>query len=91
MTIAEIHQLFLNCKGVSTDTRNLPANSLFFCLKGENFNGNKFAKKALKQGATYVIYDDIEYDPGHQNAILVEDSLNTLQDLAHLHRSQFDQ
>lgn len=90
MNIAEIHQLFLNCKGVSTDTRNLPANSLFFCLKGENFNGNKFARKALEQGAPYVIYDDIEHDPGHQNAILVEDSLNTLQDLAHFHRNQFN-
>ena len=90
MNIAEIHQLFLNCKGVSTDTRNLPANTLFFCLKGENFNGNKFARKALEQGAAYVIYDDIEYDPGHQNAILVEDSLNTLQDLAHFHRKQFN-
>ena len=90
MNIAEIHQLFLNCKGVSTDTRNLPANTLFFCLKGENFNGNKFARKALEQGAAYVIYDDIEHDPGHQNALLVEDSLNTLQDLAHFHRNQFN-
>ena len=90
MNIAEIHQLFLNCKGVSTDTRNLPANTLFFCLKGENFNGNKFARKALEQGAAYVIYDDIEHDPGHQNAVLVEDSLNTLQDLAYFHRNQFN-
>ena len=90
MNIAEIHQLFLNCKGVSTDTRNLPANSLFFCLKGENFNGNKFTRKALEQGAAYVIYDDIEHDPDHQNAVLVEDSLNTLQDLAHFHRNQFN-
>jgi UDP-N-acetylmuramoyl-tripeptide--D-alanyl-D-alanine ligase len=90
MNIAEIHQLFLNCKGVSTDTRNLPANCLFFCLKGENFNGNKFARKALEQGAAYVIYDDIEHDPVHQNALLVEDSLNTLQDLAHFHRNQFN-
>ena len=75
---------------VSTDTRNLRANSLFFCLKGENFNGNTFAKKAFEQGATFVIYDDIKYDPNHQNAILVEDSLSTLQELAHYHRNQFD-
>ena len=90
MRIAEIHQLFLNSKRVSTDTRKLPANSLFFCLKGENFNGNKFARKALEEGAAYVIYDDIEHDPGHQNAILVEDSLSTLQALAQFHRYQFD-
>ena len=90
MTIAEIHQVFLTCNGVSTDTRNLRANSLFFCLKGENFNGNTFAKKAFEQGAAFVIYDDIQHDPNHQNAILVEDSLSTLQELAHYHRNQFD-
>ena len=90
MNIAEIHRLFLKCKGVSTDTRNLAANSLFFCLRGDNFNGNEFAKKALEQGAAYIIYDDIEHDPGHQNAILVDNSLSTLQDLAHYHRSQFN-
>ena len=75
---------------VSTDTRNLRANSLFFCLRGDNFNGNEFAKKALEQGAAYIIYDDIEHDPGHQNAILVDNSLSTLQELAHYHRNQFD-
>lgn len=90
MEVAEIHQLFLNCTGVSTDTRNLSTNSLFFCLKGENFNGNKFAGKALEEGASYVIYDDTEYNPDHQNAILVEDSLSTLQALARFHRNQFD-
>ena len=90
MTIAEIHQVFLKCNGVSTDTRNLSKNTLFFCLKGENFNGNKFAKKAFEQGAAYVVYDDINYNPEHQNAILVEDSLNTLQALARFHRNQFD-
>lgn len=90
MTIAEIHQVFLKCNGVSTDTRNLSKNSLFFCLKGENFNGNKFAKKAFEQGAAYVVYDDINHNPEHRNAILVEDSLNTLQTLAQFHRNQFD-
>lgn len=90
MTIAEIHQVFLKCNGVSTDTRNLSKNTLFFCLKGENFNGNKFAKKAFEQGAAYVVYDDINHNPEHRNAILVEDSLNTLQTLAQFHRNQFD-
>ena len=90
MIIADIYQLFLKCKGVSTDTRNLSDNTLFFCLKGENFNGNKFAKKALNQGAAYVIYDEVKYDPDHPNAILVEDSLSTLQNLAQFHRTQFN-
>ena len=90
MTIAEIHQIFLQCSGVSTDTRKLSKNTLFFCLKGENFNGNKFAKNAFEKGAAYVVYDDIEYNPAHQNAILVKDSLETLQALARYHRNQFD-
>ena len=90
MTIAEIHQVFLKCNGVSTDTRNLSKNTLFFCLKGENFNGNKFAKNAFEQGAAYVVYDDINYNPEHQKAILVEDSLKTLQALARFHRNKFD-
>ena len=90
MTIAEIHQIFLQCNGVSTDTRNLSKNTLFFCLKGENFNGNKFAKNAFEKGAAYVVYDDIKYNPAHQNAILVKDSLETLQALARYHRNQFD-
>ncbi|MDG1053860.1 MAG: UDP-N-acetylmuramoyl-tripeptide--D-alanyl-D-alanine ligase [Flavobacteriaceae bacterium] len=89
MKIAELHQIFLSCKTVSTDTRTLPKDSLFFCLKGENFNGNTFAKKALEQGASYVVYDDEEYTPEHENAILVEDSLASLQALAQFHRKQF--
>ena len=54
---------FLTCNGVSTDTRNLRANSLFFCLKGENFDGNTFAKKAFEQGALLsymMIYNTIQ-------------------------------
>lgn len=90
MTIPEIHQLFLTCSGVSIDTRTLQNNNLFFCLKGDNFNGNTFSQKAFDQGAAFVVYDDIEFDPHHDNAILVEDSLATLQSLAHYHRNQFD-
>ena len=90
MTIAEIHQLFLKCEGVSTDTRKLTDQSLFFCLKGDNFNGNKFIKTALENGAAYVLFDEVEYDPGHPNAILVENCLDSLQKLAQFHRNQFD-
>ena len=90
MNIAELHQILLGCRTVSIDTRTLPKDGLFFCLKGENFNGNTFAKKAFEQGASYVVYDDEEYTPEHKNAILVKDSLATLQALAQFHRKQFD-
>ena len=90
MNIAELHQIFLGCGTVSTDTRSLQKNTLFFCLKGENFNGNTFAKKALEEGAAYVVYDDEEYTPQHKNAILVQDSLASLQALAQFHRNQFN-
>ncbi len=90
MDIRELHQIFLSCKQVSTDTRKLPENALFFCLKGENFNGNIFSKKAFEAGAAYVVYDDTNHNPHHPNAIFVEDSLATLQALAQYHRKQFN-
>ncbi len=89
MTIKEIHQLFVNAKGVCTDTRNIEENSLFFALKGDNFNGNKFAVKAINEGCSYAIIDEEEFN-NHPNCILVDDVLKTLQDLAHFHRMTFD-
>ena len=90
MNIAKLHRLFLQCEGVSTDTRSSTKDRLFFCLSGSNFNGNTFAQKALEVGAAYVIYDDKTFDPKQSNAFFVEDSLKTLQELANYHRKQFD-
>jgi UDP-N-acetylmuramoyl-tripeptide--D-alanyl-D-alanine ligase len=59
---------------------------MFFALKGENFNGNKFASDAIKKGAKYAIIDQIEYKES-ENYILVDDVLKTLQDLASYHRN----
>jgi len=89
MTIKEIHQLFVNSTGVCTDTRNIESNSLFFALKGDNFNGNKFAVKALEDGCAYAIIDEKEFN-NHPNCILVNNVLKTLQDLAHYHRKTFN-
>ena len=58
MKIKEIHQHFLNSSGISTDTRNIKNNSLFFALKGDHFNGNEFAHLALDKGACKVIIDE---------------------------------
>ncbi|WP_298903113.1 UDP-N-acetylmuramoyl-tripeptide--D-alanyl-D-alanine ligase [uncultured Psychroserpens sp.] len=85
MTIDLIYKHFLKCKTVSTDTRKITDKCMFFALKGENFNGNTFAKKAIENGASYVVIDEKEFQLNDQY-ILVDDVLKTLQDLATLHR-----
>lgn len=85
MTIAEIHTLFLKCNAISTDTRKVNTDDLFFALKGDNFNGNKFAHQAIDKGAKYAIIDEREYHTENQT-ILVDDVLQTLQALATYHR-----
>lgn len=89
MDIQSIYSGFLKCKGVSTDTRKISQDSIFFALKGANFNGNKFAENALELGAKYAIVDEKEYQTS-PNIILVHDVLATLQNLANHHRKQFN-
>ena len=79
-----IYQLFSEHPFVSTDTRNIIPNSIFFALKGDHFNGNKFALDALNKGALWAICD--EQFEKHDRIILVDDVLKTLQDVAKLHR-----
>ncbi|MBN4085375.1 UDP-N-acetylmuramoyl-tripeptide--D-alanyl-D-alanine ligase [Flavobacteriaceae bacterium AH-315-B10] len=86
MNIETLHQLFLKYSSVCTDTRTIKKNDIFFALKGALFNGNKFAKNALKKGAKYAIVDDKEYAI-NSNYILVDDVLKTLQQLAKYHRT----
>ncbi|TVZ53134.1 UDP-N-acetylmuramoyl-tripeptide--D-alanyl-D-alanine ligase [Dokdonia sp. Hel_I_53] len=85
MTIAELHFHFLNSTGVCTDTRTLKKGQIYFSLKGENFNGNKFAANAIKNGAILAIVD--EKKDLAQKSVLVDDVLITLQKLAHYHRN----
>ena len=89
MRIEDIYQLYKQSSGISTDTRNILKGSLFFALKGEHFNGNLFASKALEQGATYAIIEETT-DASDDRLILVEDVLKTLQQLATYHRQQFN-
>lgn len=86
MEIKKLHELFLTSSIVCTDTRKIEGNCMFFALKGDNFNGNKFASDAIKNGAKYAIIDEIEYKEDN-NFILVDDVLKTLQDLATYHRN----
>jgi UDP-N-acetylmuramoyl-tripeptide--D-alanyl-D-alanine ligase len=85
MKIEKLHRLFLKFNGVSTDTRSIAHGALFFALKGENFNGNDFAKKALDSGASYCIIDEQQFQ-GNARFILVPNVLKTLQELANFHR-----
>lgn len=86
----EIYSLFLQSKGVSTDTRNIFDNCIFFALKGDNFNGNQFAETALQKGASYAIVDDPSVIKDNARIILVENVLKCLQEIANLHRKQFE-
>ena len=89
MDIKEIYKLFTDSSGVSTDTRKIESNCIFFALKGENFNGNKFAEEAIRQGASYSIIDEKEYHT-NDKTILVNNVLETLQQLANYHRRHFN-
>ena len=87
MKIDKLYNIFKICDEITTDTRNIKKNNIFFALKGENFNGNKFAEQALKEGAKYVVIDEKEYKK-NENYILVDNVLKTLQELANYHRKQ---
>lgn len=89
MEISALYQLFLSCSCVTTDSRNCPENSLFIALKGESFNGNAFAAKALESGCRYAVIDEAAYLPeGDERYVLVDSGLRTLQQLANYHRRQ---
>lgn len=91
MELSALYQIFLNCRSVTTDSRNCPAGSLFIALKGDSFNGNAFAAVALEAGCAFAVVDDEKYVPeGDPRYILVPDSLQTLQQLARYHRRQLN-
>jgi UDP-N-acetylmuramoyl-tripeptide--D-alanyl-D-alanine ligase len=88
MQIEELYKIYRQYPSVQTDTRKLKSGDIFFALKGDNFNGNTFAKQALEAGAVYAVIDEKENEvPG--KTILVENVLFTLQELAKYHRQQF--
>ncbi len=87
MTIENLYKLFTECSGVTTDSRNCPPNSMFIALKGERFDGNGYARKAIELGCKYAIVDDPEQANG-ENILFVEDGLKALQQLARHHRRE---
>ena len=86
MTIAQLHKHFLEFPKVCTDTRKITEDCIFFALKGDNFNGNKYASESLKKGAAYAVIDESQHAVSDRY-ILVENVLQTLQKLASFHRN----
>ena len=89
MNIADIYKVYKSCGSVTTDSRNIKGGELFFALKGENFDGNEYAMKALEAGAAYAVVnqDSAAAAIADERLIPVEDTLKTLQELARWHRS----
>ncbi len=91
MDIKELYKIYQQHPCITTDSRTCPKDSIFIALKGESFNGNKFAEAALEKGCSYAIIDEKEYAvAGNDNIILVDDCLNTFKEIAREHRRHFD-
>ena len=88
----ELYNIFEQCTGVTTDSRKVSEGVLFVALRGENFDGNRFAIQALKDGAAYAVVDNaevLEQSADYSDRlILVDDTLSALQALAAHHRQQ---
>lgn len=91
-SLSFLYEAYRNCTGVTTDSRSCPAGSLFFALRGERFDGNRFAATALQQGCAYAVVDDASVVPVGEDVesryLLVDDTLAALQELARYHRRQ---
>jgi UDP-N-acetylmuramoyl-tripeptide--D-alanyl-D-alanine ligase len=87
ISINELYRLFISCdQKITTDTRQIEKGSIFFALKGDNFDANTFAVSAIEQGCLYAVVDQPNFANG-TSILLVEDVLDTLQNLAKMHRS----
>jgi len=86
MKLEKIHQSFLKCNSLYIDTRKITKNSMFVAIKGNNFDANSFAEEAINKGAKFVIIDNKDYFID-ERTILVENSLECLQELAKYHRN----
>ncbi len=89
MDLNEIYSIFEMHPAVSTDSRTLEKGDIFFALKGPNFDANNLALKALEDGASYAVVDDQTF-PDSPYTIKVKNVLETLQQLAALHRSKMN-
>ena len=89
MSTEELYKLFKQHPEVTTDSRTCPEGSMFFALKGENFDGNLYAMQAIEKGCAVAVVDRTDIIPeGDKRFVLVEDVLTALQMLAAYHRKQ---
>ncbi|WP_406632074.1 UDP-N-acetylmuramoyl-tripeptide--D-alanyl-D-alanine ligase, partial [Ornithobacterium rhinotracheale] len=88
MKVEDFYHKFKDELKISTDSRKIEKGDIFIALKGENFNGNAYAEKAIEQGAVAAIVDEAAFENMAKNIFLVENSLKFLQDLAHFHRKE---
>jgi UDP-N-acetylmuramoyl-tripeptide--D-alanyl-D-alanine ligase len=89
MEISDLYKLYLQHPGIQTDTRKIKQGDIFFALRGPNFNGNDYLQKALELGTSYCVADQPQAET-NDRIIVVNDSLETLQQLAKYHRLQFN-
>jgi len=89
LTVKELYKIYDKYPQISTDTRKIKKGSLFFALRGEKFDGNSFAEEALAKGAVYAVVDDIKC-VRNEKFLLVKNTLQTLQNLARLHRERLN-
>ncbi len=90
MHLKDLYLVYLEYPQISTDSRKIIQDSIFFALKGDSFDGNKYALSALEQGAAFVIIDNEKYYVDNGKYILVENTLSTLQQLAIYHRQNLN-
>ena len=83
----ELYEIYKQHPVICTDSRNCPSGSLFFALKGDNFNANAYALSALEKGCAFAVIDEEQYAVDDR-FILVDNVLETLQNLARHHRQQ---
>ncbi len=88
ISIEQLYSIYKQHPSVQTDTRQLQSGDLFFALKGDHFNGNLFSRQALEKGAAYAVIDE-KGEEDDDRLLLVNDVLETLQNLAKHHREQF--
>ena len=88
--IKDLYQKFKESSGISTDSRTMKKDNIFFCLSGDNFDGNDYAEDALNKGASLCVIDNPEYSKKSEKFLLVEDSLGSLQELAKYHRDKLN-
>ncbi|MGA2407830.1 MAG: UDP-N-acetylmuramoyl-tripeptide--D-alanyl-D-alanine ligase [Bacteroidales bacterium] len=86
MKTEQLYNLFKESTGVTTDSREVGKDQIFFALWGDNYNGNKFASEALTKGASWAVIDDPLFET--EKTILVDDCLFELQALAAFYRKE---